>query len=138
MPRSLANLLHRIMVTTVVVCVSMCCCQAKLLAPCGPDLDAQADGCLAGSCCNAGAEQDPADGDEDPSPSSCAACCIKGTGLKDVRVSLPVVVATVVPYPAPVALLTPDAPAPATWALDRTRLRQEPMTLLRLRCALVI
>jgi hypothetical protein len=127
-----SNLIRRLIVTTLVVCVSVCCCQAKAFAVDGPALDA----CAASSCCSAGGEQDG--GDQEPEPSGCNACCIKGTGLKDVRVALPALVATVVPYPAPVAMLAPEAPARSVPRLDQSRLRVEPVTLLRLRCALIV
>ncbi|MHC5114642.1 MAG: hypothetical protein ACYTGP_09465 [Planctomycetota bacterium] len=140
--RALAASTFRQLVTIiVVVCVSICCCQAQMLTygasdaqGCGPVEMPAPPSCCSGQCAT---ETDP-DSDEPPVPAqACKICCIKGSGLK---LAPTLDIAELVTALPPVPELVEFVALPETPVLVPEAMLPyvAPPTLLRLRCALLV
>jgi len=127
--------------TLVVVCLSVCCCQAQMLAH--GDSDTQGGGpveaAAASSCCSGqcASEADP-ESDEPAVPMrGCKTCCIKGSGLQTgPRLDIPETVVALPPVPEFVEVcVAPEMPVIAPEAAPPY---VAPPTLWRLRCAMIV
>ncbi len=145
MPKRLVHLGQHLMVVLLVLSVSICCCDLHLVGSGIARATHQADAVAASnatvSCCS-NCTADGAGDESSPLPDNggCTTCCIKGSGLKDIGVTLLTGPITVVPYAVPAAPQLFDIPnAPKTaLLLAAPRHHVEPPTLLRLRCALIV
>jgi hypothetical protein len=129
------NLTQQIITTTLVVCLSVCCCQGQILFDGMAGFDSEATaGCAAASCC---VPSDlPNEGSDGPTR-RCQSCCVKGTGLKDTLLRLPATtIAFLPPSSSATPIALPELSAPQTPMAVITCV--DPPTLLRLHCALVV
>ncbi|MCP3903931.1 MAG: hypothetical protein GY715_09885 [Planctomycetes bacterium] len=141
MKAAAANAFRHFVSTLVVVCVSVCCCQAQILthgltdaSARGPVAETAAPSCCSGQC----PSETGSDSDEPATPMrGCRVCCIKGSGLQTgPTLDLSQDVVALPPMPALVETL--DRPASRVIAPEAAPPFVAPPTLLRLRCALVV
>lgn len=133
-------LIQRFIATILVVSVSICCCQAKVLLHASSDQVAVSCGTTGAtpSCCTPPAPDSSED--DTPGGDGCKSCCFKGTGLKDAKPVLPKPVLIAIPMLAtPATLVTPAVGVPAACSTDASQVPYfEPPTLVRLHCALLV
>ena len=142
MQHSTSNLVGRLIVAVLAVCVSICCCQAQLLLSRLSDTSpVNRLAASAAARCARCADKDPASGRDEAPPAPAGGCqlcgCVKDIGprdagpvLADARVAMKTVSALPVLSPPPHHVQGPQR--------AMNQLRRQPPTLVRLHCALIV
>jgi hypothetical protein len=132
------NTVRQLMAAMLTLSLCVCCCHAGWMLQGLSDVADDA-ACETSSCCASG-DAAPAQSDNEPDSRGCQTCCvscIKGLGPKDGVQAVPVVTHLLLDLPA--AITTVPTPVRTVRSpLGDAPPYVEPMTLLRLRCALVV